>query len=72
MMVDHKDIPTAPDDADADELSKRFKALFKRDPVSKAPAEAPVASWKTKDLQAYVVDEEEVCPTPALCANRFQ
>jgi hypothetical protein len=69
MMADHGDVPTTP--SDDDELSKRFKALFKRDPVSKAPAEAPAPSWRAKDLQAYVVDDEEVSPTPALCANCF-
>jgi len=57
-MADHGDMPKAPDDDD--ELSKRFKALFRRDPVSKAPAEAPGASWRAHDLQAYVVDDDEL------------
>jgi hypothetical protein len=69
MMNDHGDVPPAPGDDDA--LSKRFKALFKRDPVSRAPAEAPDVSWRAKDLQAYVVDDEEVSPSSALCANCF-
>jgi hypothetical protein len=67
MMADRGETPAAPDDDD--ELSKRFAALFKRDPVSKTPTDPPAASWRAKDLQTYVVDDEEVHPTPALGTN---
>lgn len=57
-MANRSNVPTEPDGDD--ELSRRFKALFNKDPVSKAPANAPFSSWSSKALQDYVVDDEEV------------
>jgi hypothetical protein len=61
-MVDRSPTPTGTDGDD--QLSQRFKALFNKDPVSKPTTQDPSSSWKAKDLQDYVVDDEEVPSTP--------
>lgn len=61
-MPDRSNIPPGPDEDD--ELSKRFKALFNKNPASKVSPDAGSSSWKTKDLHDYVVDDDEVLPSP--------
>ena len=52
-----------PDDDEDDELAKRFKALFNKDPVSTTPTAArSSSSWNPSELHEYIVDEEEVSP----------
>jgi len=48
------------DDDEDDELTKRFKAVFNKDPVSQEKAEKP---WTTTNQEEYDIDDEEV---PAL------
>ena len=52
-----------PEDDEDDELAKRFKALFNKDPASTTPTAArSSSSWNPSELHEYIVDEEEVSP----------
>ena len=42
---------------DEDDLTRRFKTLFNKDPVSKSQQES---RWKVNDGEEYEFDDEEV------------
>ena len=43
---------------DADELTRRFKALFNKEPLSQAPKEE--SPWRLHGQEDYEIDDEEV------------
>jgi hypothetical protein len=45
------------DDQGDDELTRRFKAVFNKEPVSKGHTET---TWKAQELDEYEIDDEEV------------
>jgi hypothetical protein len=45
---------------DEDELTRRFKAVFNKEPVSRGRTEP---AWKAQGQDEYEVDEEEVITT---------
>jgi len=56
-----------PEDDEDDELAKRFKAVFNKDPVSKTlTASRSSSSWNARELHDYIVDDEEVPPLKRL------
>jgi len=56
-----------PGDDEDDELAKRFKAVFNKDPVSRTPtASRSSSSWNARELHDYIVDDEEVPPLKRL------
>ena len=50
------------DPSEEDDLTKRFKAIFNKDPVSQSPAQTQ--KW-TSPPGTYEIDDDEV-PTPAV------
>lgn len=45
-------------EGDSDELTRRFKALFNKEPLSQAPKEE--SPWRLQGQDNYEIDDEEV------------
>lgn len=45
-------------EGDSDELARRFKALFNKEPLSQAPKEE--SPWRLQGQDDYEIDDEEV------------
>jgi len=47
-----------PGEGDGDELARRFKALFNKEPLSQAPKDE--SPWRMQGEDDYEIDDEEV------------
>lgn len=54
------------DAQDDDELTRRFKAVFNKEPVSQGQTEP---GWKSQGLDDYEIDDEEVKFLSQNCVN---
>jgi hypothetical protein len=55
--VDQLDMSQA-GEGDSDELTRRFKALFNKEPLSQAPKDE--SPWRLQGQDDYEIDDEEV------------